>query len=264
VEVLNEVLRLTRIRLTGGEPTLYQDLLLLSQNLASLDVPVSMTTNGVRLLPLLDSLKKTSMRSINISLDAMSETAFRKVSSRSGLHVILDSIEKAVEVGFEVKLNSVILNGINEHEIIPLTEFSRKLKIPIRFLELMRMGHLYSTQFESYYYSKEKILESLSDVYTLIPEIRKASATSDYWQLEEGGKVGIIANESAPFCADCDRLRLDSFGNIYGCLSSNEAIAIHDTLKDFDELRRRLFKSLSQKQEHGFVGSELSMLKIGG
>lgn len=265
VEVLHEVLHLKRIRLTGGEPTLYPELIQFTQHLSnSVQLPLSMTTNGVRLLNLLSKLKNTSLSHINISLDAVSEEVFRKVSGRTGLKSILDAIENAIYNGFEVKLNTVILKGINDQELLPIAEYARRKGIPVRFLELMRMGHLYSTQFDSYYFSKDDILTALSSAYTLSPEIRKGSATAEYWQLEEGGRVGIIANESTPFCSDCDRLRLDSFGNIFGCLSSNEAIAIHDTLKDQDELRRRLMQSLSQKQEHGFVGSELSMLRIGG
>lgn len=265
IEVLHDKLSFRKIRLTGGEPTLYHDLVPLSKGLSTLkETTLCMTTNGVRLQPFLQRLFENNLRSLNISLDAIDENVFRKISARSGVNKILTTIEEAVAIGFEVKLNAVILRGINDEEIIPLTEFARKNNSSIRFLELMKMGHLFSKDFERYFISRKEITDQLNEHYSLLPELRKASATAEYWQLEEGGRVGVIANETAPFCHDCDRLRLDSFGDIYGCLSSDVAIAIHDSLNNEDVLRRKLMSALEQKQELNFTGSKMSMLHIGG
>src|SRR5699024_11209577 len=91
---------------------------------------------------------------------------------------------------------------------------------------------------------------------------RKSSSTANYWRTEEGHTFGIVANETEPFCSDCNRLRLDSYGNIYGCLSSNNPISIKN-INDV-ELINRLGIALNQKQANRFYGSELSMMHIGG
>ncbi|MCU0429931.1 MAG: radical SAM protein [Cytophagaceae bacterium] len=264
IESMQQVLPLHKIRLTGGEPTLYKELIpLVSLLQERIGLPISMTTNGTQLKSLLPDLKAAGLHSINISLDAMSEQVYQKISRRKGLAEILTAIEMAGSLGMEVKLNTVVLKGYNDAELIALVEFARSNNMAIRFLELMRMGHLYSRDFETYFVSQHEILSMLSSRYSLVPALRKPSATASYWNLEEGGQIGIIANESEPFCSDCDRLRLDSYGNIYGCLSSDEAIAVHDFITPA-ALAERLQQALQQKQSYGFVGSTLSMLKIGG
>ena len=106
-------------------------------------------------------------------------------------------------------------------------------------------------------------MERIRERYVLTPVEREVSATARYWVTETGHRFGIIANESEPFCRDCDRLRLDSAGNIYGCLSSNHPIAL-DRRASGTEWDGKLRKALAQKQALRFTGSDLSMLRIGG
>jgi cyclic pyranopterin phosphate synthase len=126
----------------------------------------------------------------------------------------------------------------------------------------MSMGHLYH-QSEKYLVTRDEILHTIARHFDFVPVHRDHSATASYWKTPEGKRFGIIANESAPFCHDCDRLRLDSEGNIYGCLSSNHPIDIN-RINNTQTLRSKLLEALHQKQSLKFTGSELSMLHIGG
>jgi cyclic pyranopterin phosphate synthase len=161
-----------------------------------------------------------------------------------------------------VKINSVMMRGINDSQLMPLLEFAFARGLPIRFLEVMAMGHLHE-QAGRYLVTQEEILQVIGARYDLRPEPRAESATARYWTTDKGHRFGIIANESEPFCRDCDRLRLDSSGHIYGCLSSNQPITLQVTATK-EEWEEKLKEALAQKQELKFVGSDLSMLHIGG
>jgi cyclic pyranopterin phosphate synthase len=106
------------------------------------------------------------------------------------------------------------------------------------------------------------VLHTIASHYDFMPLIRSASSTANYWKTDKGNVFGIIANESAPFCHDCNRLRLDSQGNIFGCLSSNYPINVNGL--SAEELNQKLALALSHKQKLKFTGSNLSMLNIGG
>lgn len=264
IKALHRVLDLEVVRLTGGEPTIYRNLLPLVEEVSNLGVSVKMTTNGLLLSSLAEPLKRAGVKGINVSLDALDAVTFRKVARNNGLPKIIAGIDKAIEAGIEVKLNAVILKGWNEQEIVPLLEFAKARNISIRFLELMRMGHLFSEQFEELLVSQDEILATVAAHYSILELPRLKSSTANYWQLDNGFRFGIIANESEPFCGDCDRLRLDSKGNIYGCLSEKTPINILDCLHDASALERKLEGALLHKQPVRFKGSELTMMEIGG
>src|SRR5690606_1049349 len=136
-----------------------------------------------------------------------------------------------------------------------------KHNIKIRFLELMKMGHLFGQQ-DDQFFAREAILERISTVYDFQQQPKKSGDTATYWTTSCGHSFGIIANESNPFCSDCNRLRLDSLGNIYGCLSSNTPIPLRSVTSQ-KGLEAGLQAALGQKRML-FSGSELSMLTIGG
>ena len=154
------------------------------------------------------------------------------------------------------------MKGMNEEQILPLVDYAFGKNIPIRFLEVMSMGHLHQDA-DRYLFSQQQLLDTIARKYQFKRLPRTASATSNYWQTTEGNTFGIIANNSEPFCSDCSRLRLDAEGNMYGCLSSNHPIKLNPADNDFT-LQEKLQLAMSQKQLHHFVGSELSMLQIGG
>jgi cyclic pyranopterin phosphate synthase len=260
---LHGQLQLDTIRLTGGEPLLYHGLVDLVRGIRTMGIPhIKLTTNGFLLERLAIPLKEAGMGSVNVSLDAVDEAVFSRMSRRHSVERIVKGIDAAREAGLSVKINTVMMKGMNDSQLIPLLEFAFSRDIPIRFLEVMAMGHLHD-QSERYLLPQEEILKIIGQRYHFRSTGRAESATAHYWKTDEGHVFGIIANESEPFCGDCNRLRLDSGGNIYGCLSSNHPIPLDNRDSDH-EWTAKLRQALEQKQTLRFTGSDLSMLHIGG
>jgi cyclic pyranopterin phosphate synthase len=263
IDRLHSQLDLETIRLTGGEPLLYSGLIPMIEGIKKSGIPeIKLTTNGFLLEKLAVPMKKAGMSSINVSLDALDEDVFRLISKRNNVQRIIHGIDAALNAGLEVKLNTVVMKGINESQVLPLLEFAFNRNLIIRFLEIMAMGHLHE-QPEKYLFPQKDILSLIETRYRFQRQDRKLSSTSNYWNTEEGHTFGIIANESEPFCHDCNRLRLDSHGNIYGCLSDDEPVSLLDAGSD-DDFRLKLQDALKQKQAVRFKGSGMSMLQIGG
>jgi cyclic pyranopterin phosphate synthase len=266
IKKIHELTKLETVRLTGGEPTLYKELISIVRQIKALGVDnIKMTSNGYTLKNLIPELSEAGLKKINISLDTINPENFNKISGRKNLERILDSIDEALKYNIEIKINAVILKRINDDQIIPLFEFSKERNITLRFLELMRMGPLYEeSSFHNYYTSEKEILDCIAKQHIFTPLLRETSSTANYWITPDGYKFGIIANESHPFCHDCNRLRLDSYGNIYGCLSNDTALSISEVLNNEGLLREKLEQALSHKQELKFTGSAISMMAIGG
>lgn len=259
---LHGLLGLQTIRLTGGEPLLYPKLHEIVQGIFDTGIEdIKLTTNGMLLDRQAKQLKDAGLRSINVSLDAVDENSFFRINRRDGLKKVLNGIDAAMDAGLEVKLNAVILKDINHDQVLPLLDYASRKDLVIRFLEVMAMGHLHKDPYR-YFFGQEEILQEIRKEHTIERLDRDRSATANYWKTSSGVKFGIIANESAPFCHDCNRLRLDSEGRIFGCLSSNEGIDIRN--QDEEGLKAALNIALKQKQTVKFIGSELSMLHIGG
>jgi len=260
---LRERLPLDTVRLTGGEPLLYPGLAALVRGIRGMGIgKVRLTTNGFLLERMAPVLKEAGLEGLNVSLDAVDEDVFQRMSRRHSVSRIIQGIDAAVAAGLKVKINSVMMKGMNDSQLLPLLELAFSRGLTIRFLEVMAMGHLHD-QAGRYLVTQDEILKTIGERYRFSPIARAVSATARYWETEEGRRFGIIANESEPFCRDCDRLRLDSSGHIYGCLSSNTPIDLAATAPD-EEWDQKLQQALAQKQEVKFVGSDLSMLHIGG
>jgi GTP 3',8-cyclase len=264
IRSLHQLLDFDTIRFTGGEPTLYPDLVPLVQALTDLQVPLKMTTNGYLLSKLAQPLHDAGLQSLNVSLDAVDAVVFQKMARKDALSEVLNGIDAALDLGIELKINTVVVNGQNEGQVLPLLEYGMERQIPIRFLELMRMGHLFSPQFDGRFFSQANILETIASRYAITPLSREASSTANYWALDNGYRFGIIANESQPFCHDCDRLRLDSNGQLFGCLSEKKPVSVLHALDDEEQMVDLLRLTLSHKQPLKFIGSPLTMIGIGG
>jgi cyclic pyranopterin phosphate synthase len=245
---------------------LYQNLIPFIQILKSSGIKnVKMTTNGFNLRQKAEGLAKAGVKDINISLDSIDPEIFKVIARRNFHKQVIEGIEASIKNGISVKLNSVIMRGLNENQVLPLLEYAMSKNIGLRYLELMRMGHFYSKNFNEYFFPMEEILSVINIKYPLATSAyRNPSATAKIFQLENGYEFGIIANESEPFCSDCDRLRLDSSGNIYGCLSEEKSEFIADIAGDEIKLTDKLLEALKHKQPLKFKGSPLKMISIGG
>ncbi len=269
--LLDSVRRLHRanafhtVRITGGEPTLYPHLAELCRGLKDLGIErVALTSNGLRLGPLLGELRAAGLDDLNVSLDALSVESHQDLGGRGEPRDVLAAVDRAADLGLAVKLNCTALRGYNDHELRPLFEASAERKLTIRYLEFMRMGPVREDH-EELFLSEAEILAEVLNGDAAEELQRESHATARYWRMRGGPHAGaifgIIANHSRPFCGDCDRLRLDAAGNVYGCLSSARG---HALPQDDADIRTVLRAALADKRRDGFTGSELSMKEIGG
>lgn len=264
VSTLHKELELSQVRLTGGEPLLHPELTQLIRSIKSLDInAIGLTSNGFLLALQAQKLKNAGLSSVNISIDAIDNEVFRKITRKNYLSRVLEGVDKALEVGLEVKLNAVIMSDVNHSQVIPLLRYAQDKGIVLRFIELMKMGHLYASD-SSLFYSAEKILSTIENIHSIEDMMPIKSSTTRYWKLDNGQIFGIIANESFPFCKDCDRLRLDEYGRIYGCISSNIAHDISGLINKPIELSKKLKTAMATKQPEKFKGNIKPMIDIGG
>ncbi len=264
IEAVHRLTGLKSIRLTGGEPLLYGNLFPLIDHIQKIGIKdIRLTTNAYYLKEKASRLFEAGVKSVNISVDAIDQEIFNQISRHPNTSRVFRGIEAAVKAGMDVKLNAVIIRGKNDSQIIPLLDYANGLGVKIRFLELMKMGHLYHSENELFFSEKE-MLAVIQEKYTIEPIQREHAETSNYWSASNGGTFGIIANESTPFCHDCNRLRLDSNGIFYGCLSNAHGEKLSKYMDDDDLLTEKLRGLLRLKQPVKFHGSELSMRNIGG
>jgi cyclic pyranopterin phosphate synthase len=222
------------IRLTGGEPTVRADLPILVRLLNELrpGLDLSMTTNGLKLVAMAESLRDAGLRRVNVSLDTLDRGRFQQIARRDRLPEVIAGLEAARRVGFHpIKVNAVLMRGFNEDEVVALARWGREHDYEVRFIEWMPLDFQHSWSREKLVPAAE-ILERIHAEFPLEPapgEDPSAPATV-YRYLDGGGRVGVIASVTRPFCGHCDRIRLTADGQIRTCLFS---------LKEYD-FRRAL------------------------
>jgi GTP 3',8-cyclase len=216
-----------KVRLTGGEPLLRRDLPRLVRMLCALPGlrDVGLTTNGILLAGSAQALYDAGMRRINISLDTLDPARFRQLTRRDGLDRVIEGILAAKKAGFApIKVNAVSIRGITEHEVVPLGEFARAHGLELRFIEYMPIGADHWERDKVYF--AHEILEQLErHIGPLVPahDYDPRAPAMDFDYTDGGGRVGIIASISRPFCLSCNRVRLTSDGKLRNCL-----FAIHE------------------------------------
>jgi cyclic pyranopterin phosphate synthase len=215
-------LGIDKIRLTGGEPLMRRDLPQLVRLVSAIDGirDIGMTTNGILLADQAQAFYDAGLRRINISLDALSPDRFRQLARRDGLDKVLDGILAAKRAGFDpIKINAVSIRGITEHEVVPLARFARQYGLEMRFIEYMPIG---ADQWErDKVYFAHEILEQLErEVSPLVPvaDYDPRAPAMEFRYIDGGGRVGIIASVSRPFCMSCNRIRLTADGKLRNCL----------------------------------------------
>jgi len=229
-----------KVRLTGGEPLLRRGLPDLVERLARRAAirDLAMTTNGVLLAAHARALHDAGLHRLTISLDTLDPERFRNLTRFDELDRVLDGIAVAAPLFPGLKLDTVVIRGINEHELVPLIEFARGQGAEIRFIEYMDVGG--ATHWSmSRVVSRREILERLTDHYgPITPIVESSSAPADRYTVADGLSFGIISSTTEPFCHSCDRSRLTADGLWYLCL-----YAAHGT-----DLRRPLRSGASPEQ----------------
>ena len=217
---------ITTFRLTGGEPLLRADIVDVVRRLAAIEGPdgpvqIAMTTNGIRLPEFLPGLMDAGLQRLNISIDTIRRDRFHELTRRDRLDDVLEGIAAAQASGLRpLKLNAVAMRGVNDDEIVELTEFAIAHDAQLRFIEQMPLdaGHTWD---RTSMVTREEILDALAERWTLVPIPGRGGAPAERWALDGGPHtVGVIASVTAPFCGDCDRLRLTADGQIRNCLFS--------------------------------------------
>jgi cyclic pyranopterin phosphate synthase len=270
-------LGIEKIRLTGGEPLLRKNIEKLVEMLARIHGirDLALTTNGFLFPAKGKSLRDAGLKRISFSIDSLEPENFKKITGRDGLAAVLESIDLAISLGLHpVKINAVMIRGINDHEIENLADFAVKKNLSLRFIEFMPLDSGRAWHKELVVPGRE-ILERLRKQFPLEPlPARHTSETATRWSLPGGrAEIGIIAPVTEPFCGHCDRVRVTADGKIRTCLFSvvehdlrpllranmtDEAIA--DFLRDVawqKEARHHIGES-------DFVQPQRTMSRIGG
>jgi len=230
--VLVEQCGVDSIRLTGGEPTVRARLPVLVAQLAELDVDLSMTTNAATLAHTADDLRAAGLHRINISLDTLRADRFLDLTRRDALAAVLDGIDAAVRAGFEpVKINAVLMRGINDDEVIDFLDLGRNKGVTVRFIEFMPLdaqGEWSADRVVSY----SEILAVASEYFDFDPVERGTSPAERFVYRDGKGEFGVIASVTEPFCDSCDRIRLTAEGQIRNCLFALDHVDVRRVLRN--------------------------------
>ena len=232
-------LGIDKVRLTGGEPLMRRNLDRLVRMLVAIPgiKDVGLTTNGILLADHAQALYDAGLRRINISLDTLDPVRFRELARRDGLDQVLEGIAAAKKVGFApVKINAVSIRGVTEFEVVPLARYAREHGLELRFIEYMPIGADVWERGKVYF--AHEILELLEkEVAPLVPAVDydPRAPAMDFEYTDGGGKVGIIASVSRPFCASCNRVRLTSDGKLRNCLFALNEVDVKPYLRGTDD-----------------------------
>ena len=270
-------LGIEKLRLTGGEPLLRQEIEKLVARLSVIPglKDLALTTNGFLFTQKAHALREAGLQRVSFSLDSLDRENFRKMTGRDALGDVLAGLRLAQELGFHpVKVNAVIIKGINDHEVEALAEFGRDHELSFRFIEFMPLDSARAWLKELVVPGRE-ILQRLQARFDLKPVVPKdPSETARRWAHADGrGEIGIIAPVSEPFCGHCNRLRLTADGKLRTCLFSTTEHDLRAQLRgdmDDDHLKAYLQQVVWQKEDRHHIGEpefvppSRSMSCIGG
>jgi GTP 3',8-cyclase len=248
-----------KVRLTGGEPLLRSDAADLVHAIAANPGvrDLALTTNGVLLRGYAQRLKDAGLHRLTVSLDTLRPDRFVKLSRRSTHDAVLDGIRAASEAGFtHTKIDTVVMRGTNDDELVDLIEFGKSVPAEVRFIEYMDVGG--ATDWSaSRVVSRREMLASLAAVYGPIEDVNRSDAApADRFRLPDGTVFGIIASTTRPFCATCDRSRVTADGVWYHCLYALAGTDLRTPLRagaTLDELVSLIAEGWRERRDQGAV-----------
>ena len=232
----------TRVRITGGEPLLSPDLLDVVRDLASREevTDLALTTNATQLAALAAPLRNAGLRRLTISLDTLNAQRFFNITRGGRLDLVMRGIDAACAAGFtEIKLNTVVLRGLNDDELEDIVTFAWSRKITPRFIEVMRVGEgarLPTRMLVSF----AEMRERLRNIVTCDVAIRdEGRGPARYVTAANGLRIGFITGSTDTYCEGCDRIRVTADGNVRPCLATSEGVNAQDSAENGDGLRVR-------------------------
>ena len=225
-----------KIRITGGEPLVRKNIDTLFNNLSkNKDLKeLTLTTNASQLMKKAEMLKASGIERINISLDSLNPLNFKKMTRTGDLSNVLDGIDHAINIGLkQIKLNTVIMRGINDHEIFDLVEFAIKKNIDISFIEEMPLGDTAFSR-KSTFTSNDEILKKIKTNYLIDKIDYRTGGPAEYWQiLSTKSRIGLISPHSHNFCEECNRVRISCKGELFLCLGQDDKIELMPLLREY-------------------------------
>lgn len=265
----------SKIRLTGGEPTLRKDFFKIVENLTALEgiEQLALTTNGYRMAKDVAAWKQVGITSINVSVDSLDPRMFQQITGENKFADVMRGIERAFEVGYsKVKVNSVLMKDLNAKEFNQFLAWVKTRPIQMRFIELMQTGEM-NDFFQQHHLSGQVLAEQLVrdgwqlQQKSLIDGPAKVFKHPDYL-----GEIGLIMPYEKNFCASCNRLRVSAKGKLHLCLFGEEGIELRDLLQSDDSqmlLQARLYSALQGEREHHYLhqgdsGIRANLATIGG
>ncbi|MGL4874582.1 MAG: GTP 3',8-cyclase MoaA, partial [Clostridium sp.] len=236
-------LGIRKVRLTGGEPLVRKDIESLIEGINKIDgiEEIALTTNGMLLEEKLDFFESNGVKALNISLDTLNAEKFKEITRGGDITKVLRSIDKALNLGIKIKINTVVVEELNKSDILSLVNFTKDKDIALRFIELMPIGE--GKNFKGI--SNEEILEVLekNKLNVEVIERNKKDGPAKYIKIEGyTGKIGFISAMSNCFCEDCNRIRITTDGMLKQCLNWKSDIDLKKILRNEDE--EKLLKAI--------------------
>ncbi|WP_187915626.1 GTP 3',8-cyclase MoaA [Helicobacter pylori] len=239
-----------KIRITGGEPLLRKGLdeFITKLHAYNKEVALVLSTNGFLLKKMAKGLKDAGLSRVNVSLDSLKSDRVLKISQKDALKNALEGIEESLKVGLKLKLNMVVMKGVNDDEILDLLEYAKNRRIQIRYIEFMENTHAKDLVKGL---KEREILDLIAQKYQIIETEKPKQGSSKIYTLENGYQFGIIAPHSDDFCQSCNRIRLASDGKICPCLYYQDAIDAKEAIinKDTKMMEKLLKQSIINKPE---------------
>jgi cyclic pyranopterin phosphate synthase len=269
-------LGMKKLRITGGEPTVREDFAAIAAMAAT--VPgirkLAFSTNGYRLYKHAGEWRRTGLSAINVSVDSLDPAIFHRVTGHDRLHEVLAGVEAAVAAGFEqVKINAVLLRGINDGQLDDFLEWVRNRPVGVRFIELMQTGDNLA-YFRQHHVPADLLKQKLltNGWHTQPRSDESAGPALEYRHSQYRGSVGIIAPYSKDFCHSCNRLRVTATGELRLCLFGTQGGSLRDLLQHEDqesELQQRIIEQLRYKRSSHFLamgntGVTMHLASVGG
>jgi len=267
-----------KVRFTGGEPFLRKDFIKLLENTAELEAfkSIHITSNGTLLQKHIEKLKSLNITKINLSIDSLDNKRFHKITRRNDFDKVMQTFHKLIDNGFRVKLNAVIMKGINTQDIIPLAELAKNHPVDVRFIEEMPFNGGYKPNLEMY--SARDINADLKAHYSNLKKLPSKHGDTASLLSVPGykGNIGVIAAFSRTFCTSCNRLRISAKGEIKSCLYDDGVFNIRDYMRSGasdEELTAKFSEIIRLKPKNGFEAEKMrkapkkamqSMSSIGG
>lgn len=244
-----------KIRLTGGEPLVRKDAGDIILRLSKLPVKLTLTTNATRLHDFVDILEKAKISSLNISLDTLNAEKFNLITRRDNFQLVKDNIEMMIDRNFHVKVNVVVMKGMNEQEIPDFIAWTKDTPVHVRFIEFMPFdGNQWTS---NQVFTWQEILELVSTRYNAKPLVGDIHDTAKKYTIEgHQGTFAVISTMSAPFCAGCNRMRLTADGKIKNCLFSQTETDLLSALRRGDPVLPLIQQSIFSKAKE--LGGQFS------